>query len=63
MKLKLTKWLIVAATGLGFYYSAENTGLAFGGQKQTQPIDSKDLRSGAPGSWNYVYLYHGNRGK
>lgn len=63
MKFKFAKWVLVGVFALGIYGLSENRGWALGGNKVAEPITQKDLRSGTPGSWHYVYWYHGTRGK
>lgn len=60
---KLAKWGLIGTFVLGFYSMSEAQGWAMGGSKAPQPIKHEDLRSGSPGSWHYVYWYHGTRGK
>lgn len=63
MRLKLFKWAVVATFVLGFYALSETRGWAMGGKRAKDPVTQQDLRSGTPGSWHYVYWYHGTRGK
>ncbi|MDA1267377.1 MAG: hypothetical protein O2816_20030 [Planctomycetota bacterium] len=63
MKAKLIKWALVGTFVLGTFGMAETRGWALGGKKVKDPITQTDLRSGTPGSWHYVYWYHGTRGK
>ena len=63
MRTKLIKWTLAGVLVLGTYGAAERTGWALGGNKAPGRIDQRDLRSGTPGSWHYVYWYHGTRGK
>lgn len=63
MKHKLVKWGVIATICLGSYGMAEARGWALGGTEVKDPITQKDLRSGTPGSWHYVFWYHGTRGK
>ena len=63
MTSKHGKWLVIGALVLGLYGLAETKGWAFAGNRVAEPITQKDLRSGTPGSWHYVYWYHGTRGK
>ena len=48
---------------LGLYWTAESRGWAGGGRKAPERVDPGQLRSQSPGSWGYVYWYHGSRGK
>lgn len=48
---------------LGLYWTAESRGFAFGGRSVPERINPDQLRSQSPGSWGYVYWYHGSRGK
>ena len=63
MKTKLFKWAVVGAFVLGGFGLAETRGWAMGGKKMKERITTGDVRSGSPGSWHYVYWYHGTRGK
>lgn len=48
---------------LGFFLVLQTSGRASGGSKAPQRMDTKQIRSSAPGSWTYVYWAHGVRGK
>jgi hypothetical protein len=60
---KLTKWALIGVFTLGLYSLSEARGWAMGGKRAPEPVKREDLRSGTPGSWHYVYWYHGTRGK
>lgn len=48
---------------LFLYWTAEARGWAMGGKQAPERIAPEQLRSHNPGSWHYVYWYHGSRGK
>ena len=62
-RLKVLTWGVVGTLILGSYVGGETLGLASGGRTQKNPIPPDQLRQSSPGSWHYVYWYHGTRGK
>jgi len=57
------KWGLAAGLVLALYATAESRGWATGGRKVAEPVPHEQLRQSSPGSWHYVYWYHGTRGK
>ena len=55
-------YVVFALVALGGYAHLETRGFGLGGSKKP-PIPTEQLRSNAPGSWNYVYWAHGSLGK
>lgn len=56
-------WSVVGGLVLLLYGAAETRGWAAGGSRAEEPIPRDQLRQSSPGSWHYVYWYHGIRGK
>ena len=61
--MKHTLTLLFLILVLGVFWTAQARGWAFGGRKAPERVDPGQLRSTSPGSWGYVYWYHGSRGK
>lgn len=56
-------FLVFGLAVLALYVTAETSGMAFGGSKKAQRVDTSQIRSTSPGSWTYIYWAHGSRGK
>ncbi|MEM7311068.1 MAG: hypothetical protein AAF682_30640 [Planctomycetota bacterium] len=61
--LRAAIFLAFGVLALGVYGLAEARGWAGDGKRVPERIEPSQLRRASPGSWTYVYWYHGVRGK